>query len=176
MNNLNYINDDILNVLNGIILHGVNCRGVMGAGLAKQLRDKYPELYPAYQAFCSRYEPTELPGKNHYFMVTLTPYLVIANGFTQIDYGRPKPGIKYAIPQAIRECLWKIPKDFKGSQTHSIAMPEIGCGLGGLDWNMDVRPIAEEFCNEFPEWSVYVFIGQNKSRESSDSNLEPFIY
>lgn len=35
-----YIKGDILNVTEGIIVQQVNCKGVMGAGLAKQIRDK----------------------------------------------------------------------------------------------------------------------------------------
>ena len=42
---IKYIKGDILNVTEGIIVQQVNCFGVMGAGLAKQIRDKWPSVY-----------------------------------------------------------------------------------------------------------------------------------
>lgn len=44
------IKGNILNVTEGIIVQQVNCHGIMGAGLAKQIRDKWPSAYDSYQA------------------------------------------------------------------------------------------------------------------------------
>lgn len=46
---IKYIKGDILDVTEGIIVQQVNCFGVMGAGLAKQIRDKWPKVYDNYQ-------------------------------------------------------------------------------------------------------------------------------
>ena len=43
------IKDNLLNTQLQFIAHQVNCQGVMGAGVAKALRNKYPELYSQYQ-------------------------------------------------------------------------------------------------------------------------------
>ena len=48
MKNLNIINDDLLNSPDRIIVHGCNAQGVMGAGVAKAIRTKYPEAYSNY--------------------------------------------------------------------------------------------------------------------------------
>ena len=42
---------DILNITEGIIRQQVNCMGVMGSGLAKQIRNKYPRVYQKYKDF-----------------------------------------------------------------------------------------------------------------------------
>ena len=44
------IDGDILDVTKGVICHQVNTRGIAGAGLALQIRKKYPEWYKWYQA------------------------------------------------------------------------------------------------------------------------------
>jgi O-acetyl-ADP-ribose deacetylase (regulator of RNase III) len=43
------VNGNILNCKESIICHQVNCKGVMGAGLAKQIRNRYPEVYTRYR-------------------------------------------------------------------------------------------------------------------------------
>ena len=42
---IEYVRGDLLNVRDGLILHGVNCQRKMNAGIAKQIREKYPEVY-----------------------------------------------------------------------------------------------------------------------------------
>ena len=46
---IEYKNGDLLNVTEGIILHGCNGQGVMGAGVAKAIKMKYPEAFTAYK-------------------------------------------------------------------------------------------------------------------------------
>lgn len=46
---IEYIKGNILNVTEGIIVQQVNCMGVMGAGLAKQIKDKWPNIYNDYK-------------------------------------------------------------------------------------------------------------------------------
>jgi len=45
---LNVINGDLLDITKGLIAHQVNLKGVMGDGLAKQIKDKYPNVYSQY--------------------------------------------------------------------------------------------------------------------------------
>ena len=37
-----------------IICHQVNCQGVMGSGIAKQVREKYPNVYNSYKKACDK--------------------------------------------------------------------------------------------------------------------------
>src|SRR5271167_114181 len=52
--NIKYLNKDITTVDEGIIAHGCNCQGVMGSGVARFLRDKYPQIFPYYQDLCGQ--------------------------------------------------------------------------------------------------------------------------
>ena len=49
---INYLTKDITTVDRGIIAHGCNCQGVMGSGVARFLRDKYPQIFPEYAKMC----------------------------------------------------------------------------------------------------------------------------
>lgn len=53
------VNGDLLEASEDILGHQVNCQGVMGSGIAKILRDRYPNLYPEYKKYCDQYTPDE---------------------------------------------------------------------------------------------------------------------
>lgn len=82
------INGNILDSTEGIMVQQVNCRNVMGAGLAKAIYDKWPNVKSEYHKFCMQYEPGDLLGKVLY--VDVTPNQIVANVFGQLDYGRKK--------------------------------------------------------------------------------------
>ena len=125
-----HIDKDITTVTSGLILHGVNCQGVMGSGVAKQLRAKYPDIYISYSehiAFHS-HRAYNLLGTTDICQVS--PLLTIANMFTQLYYGRDSR--QYVSYEALDACLfyiqqWTIP-------TTEIYVPYlVGAGLGGGD-------------------------------------------
>ena len=60
--------------------HQVNCRGVMGAGIAKQVREKYPEAFEQYKALCDQFGSSLL---GHTQFVTCHDGTIIANMFAQ---------------------------------------------------------------------------------------------
>lgn len=117
-----------------LIAHGCNAKGIMGAGFARQLKERFPEAYQAYRYLC-RFGLH--PGDVHMYRRSDR---VIANMITQ-----PKPG-PHATLEAIEECLGHIdePDLF-------CCAPMVGCGLGGLDW-ADVAPLFEAHPNE---WTIY---------------------
>ena len=113
-----------------VLVNPVNCVGVMGAGLAKQFREKYPTMYKNYRADCKcgRYRPGWV------YMEHVYDGHFIANMATKNDWRDPSE-TKWVIEgiRQLRETLDSTPK------LQSVAIPRIGCGLGGLDWN-DIRP------------------------------------
>ena len=92
-----YIKGDILNVTEGIIVQQVNCKGVMGAGLAKQIRDKWPSVYDRYLDKVY-YSPKneDLLGTTAWNKVDTN--LFVASIFGQYDYGH---GTKFTIYPAL---------------------------------------------------------------------------
>ena len=73
-----------------VICHQVNCCGVMGAGLAKQIRDKWPVVFDEYKKICG----TDRLGDSQ--TVQVAPQLYVANLFGQLNYGRDKRQTNYA--------------------------------------------------------------------------------
>ena len=131
---VNYLNQDITTVNSGIIAHGVNCQGVMGSGVAKTIRNKWPIVYTEYMK-----QPMSKEMLGHINMVYIADDLFVANCFTQEFYGREKK--KYADIDAVSKCLEEC-VFFSKTLALPLYMPKIGCGLGGLDWDQDVKLIV----------------------------------
>jgi len=142
-----YKNGDILTSTADVICHQVNCKGVMGAGLAKQIRNKYPNVYDHYKWHCETFGQTSGVKSSLLGNIILdfgkdidSGKQIIASLFAQDGYGRDK---RYTDYEALRKGL-KCLSLFLGGHENTIAIPyQMGCGLGGGDWNV-VLPIVEE--------------------------------
>jgi O-acetyl-ADP-ribose deacetylase (regulator of RNase III) len=137
---ISYRNGDITEVASGIIVHGTNCQGVMSSGVAKAIKEKWPEVYTEYMTLFKNKKPRpKLLGKSQ--VVTIGD-IHIFNAFTQLNYGRNGT---YADVKSIQSALHNVilTNQMLGLGDN-INMPLIGCGLGGLNWNSDVLPIIEE--------------------------------
>lgn len=134
---------DILNMptelIPDLIVHQTNCKGVMGAGLARQIRSRWPKVYEEYHRFCQREET--LLGQ----MLACQAYPggpVICNCFGQEGYGTDKRYTDYgALKNAlicVKELAVVMAKTVPGMKGHAnVAIPYgIGCGLAGGDWQV----------------------------------------
>lgn len=128
---------DILNSDADVIVHQVNCQGVMGKGLAKQIKDEYPEVFTEYKMFCSKCNSHELLGMTEIVRVGFRR--CVANLFAQEYYGSGRKC--YTDYDALRKCLSTVNSEFAGK---TVAVPyKLGCGLAGGDWDI-VSKIIEE--------------------------------
>lgn len=140
------LNKDITTVEDGVIAHGVNCQGVMGSGVAKFIRAKYPQVYERYTANANAYgKSPELLGKCFIVAADEEYNVLVANCYTQEFYG--KDGRQYASIIAVRDSLDQAFM-FASAAEKNIYLPRIGCGLGGLDWDSQVGPIVEELIDK----------------------------
>lgn len=138
---MKYIEKNILSSNEDIIVHGCNCQGKMGSGVALAIRNKWPEAYRAYVYKYKNFglqlgEIQAIPIENGRFII---------NAMTQEFYGRD--GKRYVSYEAIESCMQKISDFMKEYGLHSIAMPPIGSGLGGGDWNIIKEIIKEKLCD-----------------------------
>ena len=102
---INYIKGNILDITEGIIVQQVNCMGVMGAGLAKQIRDKWPDVYYEYKETLTFIpHAKDLLGACCWTKVNKnsSDYLYVASIFGQYNYGYKT---KYTIYPALLEGL-----------------------------------------------------------------------
>lgn len=146
---ITYRNGDLLTSDCQIICHQVNCKGYMGAGIAKAIRDKYPNAYRVYRA---HFQKSAILGKNATATDTDEQFpdfshpRIIVNMFAQVDvYPR---GVRHTDYDAFRSCLLNLKKPLRIYEKYfgktKIGIPDhIGCGLASGDWNI-VRGIIEE--------------------------------
>ena len=159
---LQYIQKDLLSVERGVIAHGCNYVGVMGAGVALLVQRKYPHAYREYMRLIGNVKATgrsesSLLGEAQFVFVgdiLLDNELFIANCFTQ---GLERFDGQLATPDAIRSSL-KLAIQFANGKKLPLYLPEIGAGLGGLDWEKDVEPIVKELATEYPDVDTYVCV------------------
>ena len=122
---------DLLDLLEAgtinVIAHQVNTKGVMGAGIAKQIADRYPEVLKEYKTLCSNTE--NLLGSVQ--ILSNNDDKTILNVFSQLDYDADKRQTNYvAIATAFASYL-------EAYKTPIIGIPKyFGCGLGGGNWDV----------------------------------------
>lgn len=120
------------------ILHQVNCQGVMGSGVAKQVREKYPSVYQSYKRACENLGPYGVFGKIQVCTINSDKSRFIVNLFSQLNYGYSGCYTDY---EKLRECLKKVNERFSGC---TVAIPYLlGCGRGGGNWEIVSKMIEE---------------------------------
>jgi len=131
------------------VVNTVNTVGVMGKGIALQFKQAFPDNYQAYRQACRRGE------------VVIGKMLV----FDTQQLGSPRLVINFPTKRH-----WRSPSRLSDIQAGlvdlvevvrvrsitSIAVPALGCGNGGLDWN-DVRPLIVDAFAQMPAVTVALF-------------------
>lgn len=144
---MKFVKGNILDAQHGIIGHQVNCQMVMGAGLAKQIRQKYPRAYTEYKEIMGKAEPRARFGKCQIVEV-ISGTLYIANLFGQFEY-RPR-GIQHTNYDALSMALvgLKTWHSKYANPDFPIFLPHgLGCGLAGGDWKQVLGRIESAIPN-----------------------------
>jgi Predicted phosphatase homologous to the C-terminal domain of histone macroH2A1 len=143
-----YKNGNILSSNADIICQQVNCQGVMGSGLAKEIRTGFPQCYKEYKMFCKDKTPNELLGKVNFVQENIRTYAgedrknissidtirIFANIFGQLNYGKDRK--LYTSYPALESGLKEVYQHAR-EKNFSVAVPHwIGCGHGGGNWNI----------------------------------------
>jgi O-acetyl-ADP-ribose deacetylase (regulator of RNase III) len=140
---IKYKNSDILDASENIICHQVNCQGVMGAGLAKQIKDKNPQAYLLYKNHCKYYNYSLKLLGTCFMVQSDDKQKIIANIFAQDGYGN---GLQTDY-DALEIGLLNL-KECAKVMDYSIAIPyKIGCGLANGNWNIVFDIINRIFDN-----------------------------
>jgi O-acetyl-ADP-ribose deacetylase (regulator of RNase III) len=140
---------DILKDDSEAIVNTVNCVGVMGRGIALQFKHAWPENFKAYAVACQREEVQ--PGRMFVFdtgQLTSPRYIV---NFPTKRHWRGKSRL-----QDIEAGLEALLSELQGRGIKSVAIPPLGCGLGGLDW-AEVRPRIESALSRLPGVRVHLY-------------------
>ncbi len=146
---IQYKSGDVLAEDAEALVNTVNCVGVMGRGIALQVKKAFPANFKAYQVACRRGEVE--PGQMFVFetkQLTNPRYII---NFPTKRHWRGKARLA-----DIEAGLGALVDEIRRRRIRSIAIPPLGSGLGGLDW-AEVRPRLERALQELPDVRVVVF-------------------
>lgn len=144
------------------LVNTVNCFGAMGAGLALQFKNRFPENFRFYRSVCNRGElrpgdilVMSLNGMNPAYKRTYPTVDFIVNLATKDHWNKPSE-LVWIQNGAARLAQW-------ATQNHvqSIACPALGAGLGQLDWS-SVHAIMADIFDQH-ETLVYLFEPQKQA-------------
>lgn len=146
---IEYIQDkDIFDSDCEVITNPVNCVGVMGGGLALAFKNKFPKMYLKYKEMCDNNEIR--PGK---------VYLVEGDERHKILLFPTKDHYKYLSRyKYITGGLRSLVRQYKDWGIRSVALPALGCGLGGLDWEDVNSAIEYELKDIIHDISIEVYL------------------
>lgn len=149
------------------LVNTVNCVGYMGKGIALQFKKAFPENFKAYEQAC-RYNEVR-PGR---MFISDTDSLV--NPRYIINFPTKRHWRGKSRLEDIRSGLKALVGEVKQLGIKSIAVPPLGCGLGGLDWRV-VRPIIEKAFTNFPDVHVLLFepVGTPDARAMPVGTVRP---
>ena len=127
-----FVRGDLFRSSAQTITNPINCRGVMGGGLALEFRHRFPEMFQDYVQRCRRGEVRI--GKPYIWRNPTGRHVL--NFLTKDDWRNPsrleyiEEGLRYLVGHCAEMGIT------------SLAFPALGCGLGGLEWRV-VRPVME---------------------------------
>lgn len=127
---IKYIKGDLFQDDHVMIAHGCNAQGVMGSGFALEIKQRFPDAYEAYYRKCAQ-TTNRISLLGDVIPVYTTIGKIIFNCITQGNYG--KDGTKYVSYDAVDTCMKYIGES---QPKWHIAMPKIGAGLGGGNWEV----------------------------------------
>lgn len=110
-----------------VLVNPVNCAGVSGKGLAQEFKRRWPDNQKIYEYYCrnKQLQPGEL-----LLYRQREPAQLIFNVATK-DHWRNPSELRW-----IFNCVYNIRHFAIMLEVKSVAVPELGCGNGGLDWKI----------------------------------------
>lgn len=129
-----------------VLVNPVNVMGVMGKGLALEFKKRYPAMFEEYRTLC----------ENGQFKIG-DLWLYKASDKWVLNFPTKQHWREPSTVEIIQAGLKKFIVTYEEDGITSIAFPKLGSGLGGLDWEKQVRPIMEQYLQTLPiEILIYI--------------------
>ncbi len=147
-----------------VLTNTVNCVGVMGKGVALEFKNRYPKMFGDYKTKCDQGKVK--PGQ---------PYLWEDGSVQILNFPTKRNWRDNSLLQDIEAGLKHLAGSYEQMGIQSLAMPALGCGLGGLKWS-EVQPLIVKHLRDLPDLDVYVYEPQNVATiksgvEDAQSNI-----
>jgi len=124
-----------------VIVHGCNCQCVMGAGIAKTIKQTFPEAYKADLATLKG-SRGKLGSISAATVTRGGRHITVVNGYTQFHWRGAGVLVDY---DAVRAVMAEVKTRFGGSR---FGYPKIGAGLAKGDWSVIAEIIDLELAGE----------------------------
>ncbi len=134
-----YIQTDLFTSPAQTLVNTVNIEGVMGKGIAKTFKDKYPKMFQEYKIICDR----QLLSIGNLHLWRGSEKWIL-NFPTKTTWKKPSE-LSY-----IKAGLEKFCSSYEELGIVSISFPPLGCGNGQLDWQKDVKPMMNDYLGKLP--------------------------
>ncbi len=141
------VTGDLFESKDDAIGHGCNTKGAMASGIARRFLEAFPAMEKQYRDQCHR--GLLLPG-DIFVWYSASDNKVVYNLMTQ-----EFPGNDAKVPNIVAS----VAEMFVHALEHevlTISLPKIGCGIGGLDWEV-VEPVLASFANVWPTIDLTVW-------------------
>ena len=149
---IHFIQGNLFEANADAIINTVNCVGVMGKGVALEFKYRWPDNYKAYKQLCTqniiKIGEMFVYDRGGMFDDTKPRFLI---NFPTKQHWRGKSKIEY-IELGLNDLI----KQLKKHSIHTVALPPLGCGNGGLDWH-DVKPLIQNAFALLPEVNFFVY-------------------
>jgi O-acetyl-ADP-ribose deacetylase (regulator of RNase III) len=155
---ITYKTGNIFNSSAQVITNTVNCVGVMGKGLALAYKNKFPEMYNDYKQKCS-----EGQVKAGY------PYLWENDQAQILNFPTKRHWKQASLLEDVEEGLKYLASNYSDMGISSIALPPLGCGLGGLNW-ADVKNLINKYLGAIEDLDVYVYEATESKIQTDDES------
>ena len=143
------IQGDILKADVEALVNTVNCMGVMGRGIALQFSKAFPENSKVYKSTCDK-------KQLHPGMMLILDLNRFENPRYVINFPTKRHWKGKSKIEDIESGLKALIEEVCNLNIHSIAIPPLGCGLGGLNWEI-VRPMIENAFETLPNVNVLLY-------------------
>lgn len=155
------VNGDLLQSNLPLIAHQTNCLGVMGAGIAKAIKNKWGIVYTQYVDKCRHYNYSkELLGKCQVCVTEDTPIKFVANLFGEYSFTESVAPFenRHTDYDALKEALLHLKAVCGNTEITEIGIPyKLGCGLAGGDWDGVVYPMLQELFANDSTITLYIY-------------------
>jgi O-acetyl-ADP-ribose deacetylase (regulator of RNase III) len=156
---IQYLKGSIFDSTAQVIVNTVNCKGVMGKGLALAFKQRYPEMFLVYQQEC---KTGKLRIGRPILYKASNPWIL---NFPTKDHWRPPSKIEY-----LEKGLEYFIKNYKKAGIKSIAFPKLGAQNGKLSWD-DVGPLMAKYLSQI-DIDVYIYIAEGDTEYQYDAQDE----
>lgn len=156
---IRFTEGDIFDANHQIIVNPINCIGVMGKGLALEFKKRYPDNFAAYKEVCK---------ENKLNAGDILPFIlqdgrIIINFATKFHYAHNSKIL--FINRGLQQMTSYIINNIESNKLiirGSIGIPALGCGLGGLNWEL-VRKSMVTYLSYLPDY-IDIFIYNPKEK------------